>query len=212
MRDFPRTAIKVPNSPPIPAYVITCSKCGITEKISANNGAGAIPPERLNATFRNKGWVIGKKSSGDICPDCQPKKGSNVVMLKKEPPKAEAAIAADPPRELNTEDRRLIFAKIDEVYLDKSYSKDWSDKKVALDLGVPVAWVARIREENFGPEGIGEDQQKIMAEAREIAKKLSIELQLLDDQIRQGEKVRTDLLGRANTIIGKLNEIEKAVS
>lgn len=131
-------------------------------------------------------------------------------MLKKEP--VVAQIVAEPPRDLNKEDRRLIFAKIDEVYLDKSYSKDWTDKKVAIDLGVPVAWVARIREENFGPEGIGDEQIKMMAEAREVAKKLTLEYQILDGHIKEGEKVRTELMTRANAIIGKLSEIEKRIS
>ena len=131
-----------------------------------------------------------------------------MVMLKQDKP----VVVAEPPREMNKEDRRLIFAKIDEVYLDKSYSKDWDDKKVAVDLGVPLAWVARIREENFGPEGIGEEQQKTMAEARDLIKRLSIENQLLEDQIKQGDKVRTELIGRANAILGKLAEIEKAIS
>ena len=217
MRDFPRSVIKVPNARMIPAYVITCSVCGTTEKLSANNKAGAIPPERLNAAFRNKGWAIGKKASGDVCPECQAKKGSNVVSMKKEivntpsnpqPP----LVVVEPPRELNKEDRRLIFAKIDEVYLDNSYSKGWDDKKVATDLGVPLAWVRTIREENFGAEGIGEEQAKIMEEARDVAKKLNIEVDLLVDRINQGEKVRTELLGRANALLGKLADIEKLIS
>ena len=74
------------------------------------------------------------------------------------------AVAAEPPRQMQREDRRIIISKLDEVYIDESvgYSGDWSDERVAEDLGVPRAWVSTIREENFGPE-VSEDDAAIGA-------------------------------------------------
>ena len=67
------------------------------------------------------------------------------------------SVKAEPPQPMTKEDRRIIFAKIDENYVDEmsGYSGDWNDEKVAKDLNVPRAWVSQIREDNFGPE-IGE--------------------------------------------------------
>lgn len=58
-----------------------------------------------------------------------------------------------PPRQMSREDRRLIFAKLEEVYVDEGtgYTKGWHDERVAQDMAVPRSWVEVIREENFGP-------------------------------------------------------------
>ncbi len=49
----------------------------------------------------------------------------------------------EPPAELTRENRRIILAKLEEVYVDEKtgYSPGWTDAKLALDLGVPRAWV-----------------------------------------------------------------------
>lgn len=56
-------------------------------------------------------------------------------------------------REMTRTDRRVIIAKLEDVYLDEQtgYKGDWNDAKVATDLGVPLVWVETLREENFGP-------------------------------------------------------------
>lgn len=151
-RVFERTAIKVPNSRPQPAYLIRCSKCGETEKVTVTTQrGGVIAPEGIAAKFRNKGWSISSRGNSDLCPNCQVKRPkvaenteSNVVEL----------VRAEPPREMGKDDRRVIFAKINDVYLDErsGYSRGWSDKRVAEDLGVPLAWVSQIRERDFGKE------------------------------------------------------------
>ncbi|MCR6673294.1 hypothetical protein [Devosia ginsengisoli] len=59
-----------------------------------------------------------------------------------------------PPRQMSREDRRLIFAKLEEVYIDEKsgYSAGWNDDAVAKDMACPRAWVEEIREQNFGPQ------------------------------------------------------------
>lgn len=54
-------------------------------------------------------------------------------------------------RPMDKADRRIVFAKLNEVYGDDMYLEDWIDQKVAEDLGVPVEWVAEVREGDFGP-------------------------------------------------------------
>lgn len=74
------------------------------------------------------------------------------------------------PREMSRDDRRVIFAKLDEVYLDekRGYEQGWSDHRVATDLGVPRKWVETIRAENFGNIGTNEDMAAFMAEAEAL--------------------------------------------
>jgi len=70
----------------------------------------------------------------------------------------------DPPPEMTREHRRLIFAKLHDVYIDeqRGYAEGWGDKKIAVDLGVPEAWVANIRAENFGDVKDNEEVRKFL--------------------------------------------------
>ncbi len=72
--------------------------------------------------------------------------------------KAPPVVAAEPPREMGRTEKRIIWAKLEEVYLDekRGYSAGWTDETVAKDLGVPRAWVAAVRDEGFGPLGADE--------------------------------------------------------
>ncbi|MBR0882443.1 hypothetical protein ACVMGC_000650 [Bradyrhizobium barranii subsp. barranii] len=67
------------------------------------------------------------------------------------------------------EERRIIFEKLNEVYVNDKvgYSASWTDVRVAADLGVPLQWVKVIRDENFGDEVGNEDIRKQLAEAKE---------------------------------------------
>ncbi|WDR05530.1 hypothetical protein PSQ90_14815 [Devosia rhodophyticola] len=48
----------------------------------------------------------------------------------------------EPPRQMVLEDRRLIFAKLEEVYVDErtGYCADWNDARVGIDMNVPRKW------------------------------------------------------------------------
>lgn len=92
------------------------------------------------------------------------------LMTEKSP-----ALVTEIPAAPTPSDRRIIFAKLEEVYLDevKGYSANWTDDRVSKDLGVPRAWVAEVREINFGPlrdnEQMRELLQKIDAMSKETA-------------------------------------------
>lgn len=94
-------------------------------------------------------------------------------MAKNVPPPQPVVLLApvakaDPPREPTKDERRLIFGKLDQVYLDekRGYEKGWSDARVAEDLGVPRAWVEAIRAMNFGEENASEDARQLVEQAR----------------------------------------------
>ena len=62
-------------------------------------------------------------------------------------------INAEAPRTMTRDERRIIFEKLNDVYVSEKvgYMEDWNDEKVAKDLGVARAWVSGLREEMFVP-------------------------------------------------------------
>lgn len=103
-------------------------------------------------------------------------------------------------------ERRIIFAKLSDVYDDEKsvYRGDWSDAKVAADLGVSVQWVKEIRDENFGSEDVNEVEtgisEKLDLIASEIVKiEQEIEeydkmVERLDARLDQFELMKAEVL------------------
>lgn len=156
-----------PGNPGKAAYIFKCSECTRSEAVHVGKPSGSLNASFLIKKMRQKGWAVGLNASHDVCPECRgigrrTKKTtepetidmSNVTPIKH----------ADAPPVMTKEDRRIIFSKIDEHYVDETsgYSDGWSDEKVAKDLNVPRAWVSQIREDNFGPE-VGETVTKDFA-------------------------------------------------
>lgn len=131
------------------AAQIECARCNVTAKFV--RAGASISMEQAARWFRSHGWEVGSSARHDACPDCQKRQTAKVIPMKT----SDNSAAAEPPREMSREDRRIIFAKIDELYLsDKTgYSPPWTDSAVARDLGVPRTWVSQVREDLFGPEG-----------------------------------------------------------
>lgn len=94
-------------------------------------------------------------------------------------PKVAVTVVAEQPRKMEREDRRIILAKLNDVYIDEAsgYQSPWTDRKVAEDLGVPQAWVAELRDENFGPaadnQEIREMLKNVEAQAKDAVKLLA---------------------------------------
>ena len=139
----------------VSSLVIVCAKCG-EEGLFQQNGFGRKPPEVAIRHFHDLGWRVGQSASKDRCPKCATKQKEKPVM-KLQPefssqPIAAATVAVKAvlPREMSKDDRRLIFAQLNDVYTDAGYSGDWTDQKVATVLGCPRVWVVEVREEFFG--------------------------------------------------------------
>jgi hypothetical protein len=161
-------------------FSVTCGYCGKPGKVAVNSfrvGAGHDGDQEsryVRKKFSDEGWKIGDREKDDRCPECFAKilnaaanrkienKGtSSVVELRPKP-------AAEPNREMQLDDRRIIFSTINERYLskDKGYQDGWSDIRVSTDLGVPLEWVQKLRQENFGPEGANEQLRAELAAAK----------------------------------------------
>ena len=132
---------------------------------------------------------------------------------------------AAPPPTMSLADRRLIIDKLGEVYVDEKvgYSSGWSDRKVGVDLGVPPAWVAEIRTQNFGPEiveGGHENQLKTIAKLREMfTAQVTVNKALfakLERATKEIEALRSDLdqtvAGFVANASRQLIELEKQIT
>jgi hypothetical protein len=88
-------------------------------------------------------------------------------------------------RVMTRDDRRIIFEKLNEVYVNDKvgYDKGWTDERVATDLGIPRAWVRLIREENFGDEVGNEEIRQLLQEGQTYLDKIK--------QAQEGWKART---------------------
>lgn len=187
------------------AHVFRCSSCGKTHEVSISSSKGALPPQFLTKKMSKVGWVLGKRAGDDVCGDCAAKARS-VPDMPVNPAAIMHEIKAEAPRVPSFDERRLIFAKLNDVYLDekKGYSGAWSDKKVAEDLGVPWKWVEDIRSQNFGPVGDNETAREIVSEAKS----------LLDDIAHQrAEWARQEkaLSDREAALRKKLGEVFKSM-
>lgn len=183
------------NGPTQDAAVVKCSQCR-EEDFVIQNGRSRMPPDAIHRKFSQAGWAIGRKASDDMCPACVAKKVENRKERHMDKQQNKPAVVAVPPRQMSRDDRRLIFAKLEEVYVSETvgYAPGWTDEKVATDLGTPRAWVETIRDENFGP-------LKDNAETR----KLLSEVESLETQVKAIEAKAVALLRQAQ-------EIRKAVA
>jgi hypothetical protein len=193
-----------------PGYRVNCSKCGTAGEVVCSTQGGGLPPEMLRKKFTEKGWAIADNPLRDTCPKClsaakdQPKQDERPKVVP-----IAFAKAAEKPQEMTREDRRIIFAKLNEVYLDemRGYEKGWSDSRVADELGTPLAWVREIREENFGAEGLSEDARKAMAQAEEFAKALDA----LETRAKAFFKELDEMRARFGPIERSVRDVRKAV-
>ena len=82
--------------------------------------------------------------------------------------------AVSEPREMGRDDRRIIFEKLNDVYVGapNGYASGWSDHKVSADLGVPRAWVESVRSEFFGDVRASEDGAAWLAEYEKVRPQL----------------------------------------
>lgn len=146
------------------ALRIDC-RCGVQAFFKAARGGhkDSAASAHAESHFRSIGWTIGNRPKDDRCPDCSRRSKPDLKVISMEP-KPEA------PREMSREDRRIIFAKVDELYLDdkSGYTPPWTDAAVARDLGVPRAWVAGVRDELFGPEGSNAEFDDFLARAEPL--------------------------------------------
>ena len=128
----------------------------------------------------------------------------------------ETVAKKEAPADATPEDRRIIGAKLDDVYDVKAghYATGWTDQKVATDLGVPRAWVEQVRKLFYGEEASNPEIDALIAEASALKKSV-------EPLAASIAKMRADLTGliaehaklttRSDMIERRLVEIKKAL-
>ena len=217
-REFVRTTVKEDGKPPLPAFKLTCAKCGTTDTLLLGSKSNGYPTPLVQQKMRHRGWEIGNRASADLCPDCVSSKHAKHNKLEeKMENNVVTYVKAEEPPTMSREDRRLIFAKIDEVYLDENigYSDGWTDSRVANDLGVPLAWVRDIRSENFGDERSNAAITKQLDEVKAVlaqAKKLHLDTKdSMRNMSEQTDKI-TKMLKQLTDNISKMQKEMNAMN
>lgn len=187
---------------------VVCRECGVTCSIGIKAEGGFLPPSVIQKKFEQKGWSIGANPKWDCCPTCTKKQKAVILKVVN----SVAKEIESKPREMSRDDRRVIFAKLDEVYLDeqRGYERGWSDQKVATDLGVPRKWVEVIRQENFGAIAANEDMTEYLTEADALVKEAR---QALEAARKAREEVEAILRNPAflslTTISDRIGKIDR---
>lgn len=202
---------------------LTCAECGTVEFTGrSSNGGNHLPPDAISKFFRNKGWRIGSTHRKDLCPACAMPVRRTVTKERTMPhdtkvieikPKV-TGVSELPPREMTREDRRIIFAQLEEVYVDEAtgYTTDWNDERVSKHLNCPRKWIETIREENFGPAHAPESPQ-VLALRERLDKAYTEVSAFATETIDFKSKVQgmvTEALtlnARANTLLSQITAI-----
>lgn len=209
MAYFERTT--VPNGgKPSRGFKIECGHCKfhgaipLVGSLSAENEAKLI-----QSKFEAIGWKIGKGAAQHRCPRCFSaiKNSAITKSQKSKENQMPEKLAVEPAREMGREDKRLIFAKIHEVYGDNSYLENWTDAKVANDLGVQRAWVKTVREAEFGPDGGNEEIAKAIEEAIWLLK----EVRALEPTVKRMLTDVQTLTSIADKVQKTVSEIERGI-
>lgn len=211
-----------------------CSSCGQEGEIIDRTPDG-LPPALIERRFKNKGWDVGKNDKHDLCPACverirnerrERRNGGkiksfaaieNVFPLtpREAPPQPEerqdVQATAESPQEMSRADRRIIHAKLEEVYESEEtgYRPGWSDAQVARDLGshIPVGWVAEERERAFGP---AKDNSEVRDMLGRVTDATTITRQLLEEcKAHRAEAAK--LVEHNNALMKRCAEIAKSL-
>ena len=143
-----------------------CGYCRTIQTIFNNTQAKTsgydddIIERRVVQKFERLGWKIGKSADQHRCPACYSKikiaavnKKKGTHMDKKVVPLTPSVQShAEPPRTPTREEKRIIFAKIDEHYIDEKtgYSNSWNDKRISEDLHAFTSHILPPRQKGMG--------------------------------------------------------------
>ena len=140
------------------AQTISCSEPGCSCKLELPINNDRKPPDVVFNIARRRGWDINPTKRSFRCPD-----------HKRE---AKVATKEVDVRQPTKEQRRTIFREIDDTYTGRAYVAKVTDKSIGEKLKLPWAWVAAVREENFGPAGLDPELQATISKVEELDAKI----------------------------------------
>lgn len=187
---------------------IICAKCGKHQSAKIPLMKAGMRKEESKAIqfvsnkFRKSGWFVGKSAPHDVCEVCWREKMESHSSSAKIPP----INTVNPERKMSRDDKRIIFEKINDVYIDEraGYSSPWTDERISIDLGVPRAWVASVREEMFGPIGSNDEINKKIESAERFLERSGQVYRALIDECNKLKEI-------CDSISNVLREVKKSI-
>lgn len=121
----------------------TCDCCGAVKRWTAQSQPRPdVVVKKIEAT----GWATGKVTK---CPECIKKSKEDRMNAKATVTPINTASPSPDLREKRREAHGLIDMAFD-IGLGR-YEQDYSDERIAKETGLPKEWVAKRREDEFGP-------------------------------------------------------------
>ena len=216
-RAWPTERVETPEGATM-AYRIDCG-CGAVAYYPMKRGVKQRTPESIPQHFRSYGWQVGHTVRKDRCPECMKREPSRTeekrpMPIEKKPAANVVPLKADPPPEMSRADRQIVFAKISDVYATNGYVAGWTDRRVAEDLNVPLAWVRDVRDQFFGAEG----SNPIIDEFSKAAAAFNAEwlglMEVRKRHLAEGVSLRNrldDLDAKAREIASLAKRVEKEI-
>lgn len=152
--------------------------------------------------------------TGPLAKDLSPSTPQPPVAMKVFAEPAKSLPPVGSVDEMDRTSRRLVFARLDELYGDEKtgYKDDWTDAKVATDLGVPIDWIAKVRDSDFGPETNASIASKKIDDVIKLGQAIDRHILLADKKIEQMQSLDqkiTDAIGICNKAIDRFEELSK---
>lgn len=164
-----------------PVQMLKCSAPRCQTKMEVTIKGTRKPPDVIAKMARNKGWLPDMKKGEHLCPD----------HVNPEKP---VTTATDIPA-ISPEIRRNIFRAIDEAYDEKAkrYVDGFDDKMIAAQVGTTWGWVARVREESFGPPGPDPEIVKLTETIAKLERTAKTVEEMGMRAAEQAEKLATEI-------------------
>lgn len=147
-----------------------------------------LPPDAMPRQLAQRGWRLARRKA--TCPDCVNKEkpvSSHLVTraelsaepLPRQPAAPPPAVAAVAPEREATPDAKRVHRTVMEalmsVYDDdaKRYTGGYTDARVAEETGAALAYVAKVREDYFGPIAEPAEIEELRAELKGLREGIS---------------------------------------
>jgi hypothetical protein len=166
--------------------IVSCSGCTETARFG-----GRMPAAQIRIQCERDSWTIDKKWKQSRCKACA---GKENQMNKAIPVPAKRPSL------------RVLMSLLEEHYCTEAnqYDEGWTDERISKDADCSVAYVAEIREREFGPleDPRIADLRVAINVARSDAKAEAAEIRSLADDVDRKWAARLDDLGtRLNALL-----------
>lgn len=209
----------------VPRACCTCDTCGREEVTPASHERQRGFPDTVNRgqvvrKLTQRGWSLIKNALR--CPNCEAKRKAAAkwldpafaVIETETTIKREAAMTQNVTdiREPTREQRRDIRAALDLNYDIKAerYTGGETDLTIAQTVGggCMAGWVARIRDEDYGPEGGNEQIEAVAAQIDGLSERLDVATQNAINAMSDAERAKAATTSIAAEIAGLKKSID----